>query len=162
MNPRKALVSFVVLIFVLTIACHEANAQKSTPFPNIAAQNHEPKEAEKRIVRIPPGALTIEIDNHETPLRLANIDRRFETTTLIRFLTEYVVKSPSVTIVVKSNTKRYIEESAELDKFLEQLANLSKVTVVYLPSPTGADPNRDLKKYADEFFSESNNSVISK
>ena len=113
------------------------------------------------IVRIPLGALRIEIDDEDQPSRLDYLDKRFEAATLAKFVSAYVEKSRHVTMVVTSKTKRDVEGEQQFNAFLEQLGDDKKALILYMPPPTGFDPDAALRQFAATFLKDSNPTKIS-
>ena len=99
-------------------------------------------------------ALRVTIDDNKQPFRLENLDRQFDAKSLIKFLTGYMDRSGRISIVVSSLTKRDVEGEREFNEFLERIAKERKALIVYMPSPTGFDPDVELKKFAVEFQSD--------
>jgi hypothetical protein len=112
-----------------------------------------PKSEVSRIVRISVNALHITMDDDTHPFQLKNLDRRFDAKSLIKFLNGYMSRTGRIEIVVTSATKRKAEGEQEFNDFLERIAKHQNALVVYMPPPTGFDPDADLKKYAAEFQS---------
>lgn len=116
--------------------------------PNVISQN-------SGVIRIPLGALRIEIDDENQPFRLVNLDKRFDDVSLARFLAAYVEKSRHVTIMVTSNTKRLVKGEEEFNTFLEQLGKGKKVLILHMPQPTGFDADAELSEFAATFLTDS-------
>ncbi len=96
--------------------------------------------------------MNIDIDDEEKPFKLKNLNRRFSGTQLTEFLAGYISQTDGViSIVVHSSTKRNAEGEREVVELLTQRAEQGKVLVVYLPPPTGFDPDTALRKYAESF-----------
>lgn len=104
------------------------------------------------VMRIPVGAIQILIDDHDQPFQIQNLDRRFDAPSLIKFLTGYASKARQMSIVVTSHTKRTVEGEKDLNSFLEQLGKTKSALVVYMPVPTGDDPDVELREFAKTFF----------
>jgi len=142
------------LILCFTIAQRVVNAQSVDSTPKNASASNVPKSDESRIIRISTGALRITIDDNKQPFRLENLDRLFDAKSLIKFLTGYMERSGRIAIVVTSITKRDVEGEQEFNEFLERIAKQRNALIVYMPPPTGFDPDEDLKKFAAELQSD--------
>lgn len=112
------------------------------------------------VIRIPLGALRIEIDDENQPFRLVNLDKRFDAESLARFLAAYVEKSRHVTIMVTSNTKRLVKGEEEFNRFLEKLGKGKKVLILHMPQPTGFDADAELREFAATFLTDSNSTQV--
>jgi hypothetical protein len=109
-------------------------------------------EISSGILRLPLGTLHISIDDEDRPYKLENLDRRFEAAGLIQFLEAFSAKSKDpISVLVNSRTKRSVEGEEKLNEFLTQLNQKRKAVVVYLPPPTGDDPDHDLKQFEKDF-----------
>lgn len=152
MQAIPVLVAALILCF--TISEHAVNAQSVDSTQKNASPSTAPKSNESRIIRISTGALNITIDDNKQPFRLENLDRLFDAKSLIKFLTGYMARSGRIAIVVTSITKREVEGEREFNEFLERISKQPNTLIVYMPPPTGDDPDADLKKFAEELQSE--------
>ena len=152
MQAIPVLVTALILCF--TISEHAVNAQNVAPKQKDASPSTSPKSDDSRIIRISSGALHITIDDKKQPFRLENLDRLFDAKSMIKFLTGYMARSGRIAIVVTSITKRDVEGEREFNEFLERIAKQQNTLVVYMPPPTGFDPDEDLKKFAAELQSD--------
>lgn len=136
-----------LLVFALT-ALSTNRASNQTP-PNSSATT------KGIILRLPTDALWISIDDNANPFFLSNLDERFDSSSMIRFLDEYVdhyaKKKTLLSIIVSSETKRIVDGEEAFDECLKRLASERSATVVFLPPPTGHDPNMDLRSFSKEF-----------
>jgi hypothetical protein len=146
MKRNFAFTMAFLLMFVLTVLSTN-QASKQTP-PNSSA-------ASKGIMlRLPSDALWITLDDKDNPFLLSNLDERFDSSSMISFLEEYVdhcaKKKTLPSIIVSSQTKRVVDGEEAFDECLKRLASERSVTVVFLPPPTGHDPNMDLRSFSKE------------
>lgn len=142
------------LILCITISGQAVNAQSVDSTPKDSNSSNVPGSDDSRIIRISTGALNITIDDTKQPFRLENLDRPFDAKSLIKFLTGYMERSGRIAIVVRSITKRDVEGEQEFNEFLERIAKQRNALIVYMPPPTGSDPDADLKKFAEGFQSD--------
>ncbi len=147
MKRNFAITTALLLIWAL-IALSTNLASKQTP-PNSST-------ASKGVMlRLPSDAVWIIIDDEDKPFLLSDLDDRFDSTSMIKFLegyTEYCAINKTLpSIIVTSRTKRIVDGEESFDECLKRLASERSVTVVFLPPPTGIDPNRDLRSFSKEF-----------
>ena len=154
MQAIHVLVAALILCF--TISEHAVNAQSVDSTQKNASPSTAPKSDESRIIRISTGALNITIDDNKQPFRLENLDRRFDAKSLTKFLTGYMARSGRIEIVITSITKRNVDGEQEFNEFLERISRQQNAMIVFMPPPTGDDPDIELKNYAAEFESAPN------
>lgn len=151
MKRNFAITTAFLLMFALT-ALSPNRAFNQTP-PNSSATS------KGVILRLPSDALWISIDDNAKPFLLSNLDERFDSHSMIRFLEEYVdhcaKKKTLPSIIVSSQTKRVVDGEEAFDECLKRLASERFATVVFLPPPTGHDPNSDLRSFSKEFKGQS-------
>ena len=152
MQAIPVLVSALILCF--TISEHVVNAQNADSTAKDSSSSNVPRSDDSRIIRISTGALNITIDDTKQPFRLDNLDRLFDAKSLIRFLNGYRARTGRIAIVVTSMTKRDVEGEREFNEFLERISKQPNTLIVYMPPPTGDDPDADLKKFAEELQSD--------
>lgn len=152
MQAIPVLVSALILCF--TISEHVVNAQNADSTPKDSSSSNVPRSDDSRIIRISTGALNITIDDTKQPFRLDNLDRLFDAKSLIRFLNGYMARTGRIAIVVTSMTKFDVEGEREFNEFLERISKQPNTLIVYMPPPTGDDPDADLKKFAEELQSD--------
>ena len=103
---------------------------------------------------MPSETLWISIDDEDKPFLLKNLDERFDAESMIGFLNAFVVDSASKnelpSIVVQSLTKRVVVGEDAFNECLNRLAAKHTVAVVFLPVPTGGDPNTKLRRFFKE------------
>ena len=147
MKRNIALTTAFLLVFALTASSTNL-ASKQTP-PNSSATS------KGVILRLPSDALWISVDDNAKPFLLSNLDERFDSISMIKFLEEYVeycgIQKTLPSIIVSSQTKRVVDGEEAFDECLKRLASERSVTVVFLPPPTGIDPNRDLRSFSKDF-----------
>ena len=147
MKRNFAITTAFLLMFAIT-ALSTNLASKQTP-PNSSATS------KGVILRLPSDALWISVDDNAKPFLLSNLDERFDSISMIKFLEEYVeycaIQKTLPSIIVSSQTKRVVDGEEAFDECLKRLVSERSVTVVFLPPPTGHDPNSDLRSFSKEF-----------
>jgi hypothetical protein len=154
MQAIQVLVAALILYF--SISDHAVNAQSVESTPRNSSSWSAVKSKDSRIIRISTIALRITIDDDEQPFRLENLDRRFDAKSLTKFLTGYMARSGRIEIVITSITKRNVDGEQEFNEFLERISRQQNAMIVFMPPPTGDDPDIELKNYAAEFESAPN------
>lgn len=147
MKRNIALTTAFLLVFALI-------ASSTNRASNQTSQNSS--TASKGVMlRLPSDALWISIDDENRPFLLSNLNERFDSNSIIKFLDEYAeycaIQKTLPSIIVHSLTKRVVDGEESLDECLKRLAGERSVSVVFLPPPTGIDPNRDLRTFFKEF-----------
>ncbi|MEJ7591156.1 MAG: hypothetical protein WKF77_06375 [Planctomycetaceae bacterium] len=105
------------------------------------------------IFHVPDNVLRIQIDD-DKPFLLKNLDRRFAAENLGSFLEDFARYSSRVKqspcILVESETKRVVTDEELFNQHLQTLALEHGVNVIYMPSPTGRDPDADLRAFVEK------------
>ena len=128
-------------------------------FASIAATSQAwtsaPSKRKGMTLRIPGNVIRIAIDDSEIPFHLSNLDQRFTADSLLKFIDGFVKSQPEEgelpCVLIESSTKRLVEGEDQFNRHLQQLATDNLLTLIYMPPPTGDDPNVDLRKFARSF-----------
>ncbi len=136
-----------LLVFALTVLSTNLASMQTPPNSSAASKGV--------MLRLPSDTVWISIDDEDKPFLLSDLDERFDSTSMIKFLEEYVeycaIQKTLPSIIVSSQTKRVVDGEEAFEECLKRLASERSVTVVFLPPPTGIDPNRDLRSFFKEF-----------
>ena len=147
MKRNFALTTGLLLMLALTVLSTNLASKQTAPKSSAASKGV--------MLRLPSDALWISVDDKANPFLLSDLDERFDSTAITNFLEEYVnyctKKKTLPSIIVSSLTKRVVDGEEAFDECLKRLASERSVTVVFLPPPTGIDPNRDLRSFSKDF-----------
>jgi len=120
----------------------------------IATQDAAESKAIGIIFHVPDNVLRIQIDDDDKPFLLKNLDRRFAADDLGSFLEDFARYSSRVKqspcILVESETKRVVTGEHVFEQHLKMLALEHGVNVIFMPSPTGRDPDADLRAFVEK------------
>lgn len=122
---------------------------------SVASPTELTTDTKGMLLRLPKDTLWIRIDDQKMPFVLTNIDQRFEAETLIKFMRAFFVhrsmKNESLSIVVESRTKRIVDGEDAFNDFVKKMAISYNLAFVFLPVPTGDNPNIEIRKFSKDF-----------
>lgn len=114
-----------------------------------------PSKRKGETLHIPSNVIRIAIDESEKPFHLSNLDQRFTADALATFIDGFVraqsERGELPCVLIESSTKRLVEGEDLLNRRFQQLVTENLLTLVYMPPPTGDDPNLDLREFAKSF-----------
>ncbi len=119
----------------------------------IATQDAAESRAIGIIFHVPMDVLRIQIDD-EKPFLRKNLDRRFAAADPGSFLEDFARDSSrgkqSPCLLVESETKRVVTGEDVFEQHLQTLALEHGVNVIFMPEPTGRDPDADLRAFVEK------------
>ena len=141
---RCILIATAFVMTLLAVASHRIA---------IAKQDAAASSAFGIIFHVLDNVLRIQIDD-EKPFLLKNLDRRFAAADPGLFLEDFaryslrVKQSPC--ILVESERKRVVTGEDVFEQHLQTLALEHGVNVIFMPEPTGRDPDADLRAFVEK------------
>ena len=142
---RCILIATALAMTLLAVASHRIA---------IATQDAADSKPIGIIFHVPINVLRIQIDDDVKPFLLKNLNRRFAADDLGTFLEDFARNSSNVKhslcILVESATKRVVTDEDLFKQNLQSLALEHGVNVIFMPSPTGRDPDVDLRAFVEK------------